>query len=401
MSKLLSLLKFAPLLFFIIAVAHFVILSQYNDGDFILTQENSDIVVDTDDMESVFLVCQSEAEGMPDYLVYNGYNQIPLGEARPMTLTNEQAKRLNINQHAHCASSSTEINGLYKLPKGSMHIEVPDNAVVIATHSNTPRHSDGTILFTALLLLMIGTGYYCVNPKPIPQMRKVTSLIAFITTLALAIGLASVFQILLPPESGVISGYGSVMASFSSNCLAYILVSVICFVVAFKRSGQPKPLAKTSISKPFLYFFLAIGLVIFAMMSVILAPMPDITLTELTSFMTSTRFVTAYFAIMAGIYEECLFRGVIQTSLMPAPGEAHERIKNIIAVAITTVLFVGLHVPQSIGHLWALTPIAAVSVASSILRIKSQTIFPSILLHITYNGCLLIPSTLFMTSTPL
>ena len=50
-------------------------------------------------------------------------------------------------------------------------------------------------------------------------------------------------------------------------------------------------------------------------------------------------------------------------------------------------------------HLWALIPIALVSIVSGILRVRSGAIYQSILLHISYNAILLMPSLIALMKT--
>ena len=114
----------------------------------------------------------------------------------------------------------------------------------------------------------------------------------------------------------------------------------------------------------------------------------------MASQLISTQYLTGIFALLAAISEESIFRGVIQSSLEARPGAVRPLLNNAIAVGVASMLFVGMHVPQSIDHLWALVPIAAVSIINGVLKIRYQTIFPCILLHMTYNATLVVPGIL-------
>ncbi len=140
---------------------------------------------------------------------------------------------------------------------------------------------------------------------------------------------------------------------------------------------------------------LGIGLAIVGTIVVfLLVKQPGLTTFTMASQLISTLFITGIFAILAAISEESVFRGIIQSSLEAKPNSKNPMMMNILAIAVASLLFVGMHVPQSIDHPWALLPIAAVSITSGILKIHYQTIFPCILLHMTYNATLVVPGIL-------
>ena len=126
----------------------------------------------------------------------------------------------------------------------------------------------------------------------------------------------------------------------------------------------------------------------------LLVEQPGLTTFTMASQLVSTLFLTGIFALLAAISEESVFRGIIQSSLEARKDSPKPMLTNAIAIAIASALFVGMHVPQSIDHLWALVPIAAVSITSGILKIHYRTIFPCILLHMTYNATLVVPGIL-------
>lgn len=131
-----------------------------------------------------------------------------------------------------------------------------------------------------------------------------------------------------------------------------------------------------------------------AMLTTDIAPLPGLTLTELSSSFISTAFVLAYSVFLAAIAEECVFRGVIQGSLEARPDSRHPRVQNALAIGITAIAFTLIHVPQSVEHLWALIPIGIFSFTACGVRQITGSVFPSILVHMTYNGTLVLPSML-------
>ena len=155
-------------------------------------------------------------------------------------------------------------------------------------------------------------------------------------------------------------------------------------------------------AKPVPHFHpaMAIGvgfvLAVCAIVSVLFAPLPGLSTSEMASQLTSTLYMTAIFAIVAGFYEECLFRGLMQSALEARPGDAHPILRNAVAIAISSAFFVFVHVAQSLDHLWALIPIALVSITNGILKVRYRSLFPCILVHMTYNAVLMIPSLIVM-----
>ena len=126
----------------------------------------------------------------------------------------------------------------------------------------------------------------------------------------------------------------------------------------------------------------------------IFCPLPGLTPVELSSRLTASSAMLGFSVLLAAIAEESIFRGVIQGSLSARPGARHPRRQNAFAIVLTTVIFVSVHVPQSAEHLWALIPIGLFSLISCQLRHATGSILPPIALHMTYNGCLVLPSVL-------
>ncbi len=132
----------------------------------------------------------------------------------------------------------------------------------------------------------------------------------------------------------------------------------------------------------------------FAAVASIFCPLPGLTPVELSSRLTASSAMLGFSVLLAAVAEESIFRGVIQGSLSACTGARHPRIQNAFAIVLTTLIFVSVHVPQSAEHLWALIPIALFSLTACQLRHATGSILPPIALHMTYNGCLVLPSIL-------
>ena len=119
----------------------------------------------------------------------------------------------------------------------------------------------------------------------------------------------------------------------------------------------------------------------------------EMTMSDLTNEFTTYRLSLMHFAMMAGISEELLYRGVIQTSI---GGRKTTGVRAWAGILIAALLFASVHIPQSTGHLFTLLPVFLVGFTSGYFRCKTQSIFPSMTMHLTYNSALMIPSLFFI-----
>ena len=124
----------------------------------------------------------------------------------------------------------------------------------------------------------------------------------------------------------------------------------------------------------------------------VVCPLPGLTTIELSSRLTSSAFVLGFSVLLAAIAEETVFRGIIQTSLSARADSAHPHVQNAVAILLTTLVFVFIHVPQSVDHLWALIAIGLFSLSACWIRLQTGSVLPAIATHMTYNACLALPS---------
>ena len=329
----------------------------------------------------------------------------------------------------------------------AMSIPVPKDALVVAAVSSGNQPWREILLFFAFLGSLLTAGIFgarawiALNSKKRPAflsyLRFYDAPIAFVSALFLA-GLIALFISDSVPASSVslLPGFWEMLVMLSANFLAFLTIAAFYCGRGFikcKRQAEseadapgcesetaraPEDISSESSSEAaatnwktrVTHFFmrsedptpfpawlpvaLGVGLAVTAVISVMFAPMPGLSTAEMASQLTSTCFLTAHFAVLAGISEECLFRGVIQSSLEARPNSKHPALINAIAILITTAFFVSIHVPQSMDHLWALIPIGCVSMVAGWLKLHYRSIFPAVLLHMTYNSVLLLPSLL-------
>ena len=411
-----------------------VVLSDHQDTEHIMTAENPNAMTITQPGEDTFFVCISKdsKQETPKYLEVelnpemdeNGLlppaklKQIELSDPRPLTLPGWFAQKYQIDTEAKCGMSEQ-----YLMEPGTIITDPPEHAVVIQAHSNQPVSPKDTILFLSFFAcLFAGLILWSTHPNKLPRLKYYDGIVAFVLALGVAYLVTVLTGGLEQSEERLFPGYMEMFSMMLANFFGFLSAALAILIwrgvrenkklqVSAGETGAVAPTAsKSSLesdhnetkvlsTKPWFPILLGFGLALTAAITVSFAPMPGLNTAEMASVLVSTRFITAHFAILAGICEECLFRGVIQTSFMARPDAKHPFVQNSIAILIATFLFVLLHVPQSVDHLWALIPIALVSIVSGIIRIRSKSIFQSILLHTTYNATLLMPSLLMISTT--
>jgi membrane protease YdiL (CAAX protease family) len=114
-----------------------------------------------------------------------------------------------------------------------------------------------------------------------------------------------------------------------------------------------------------------------------LAPLPDPSSLGIMSRMAgaggSARLALTVAAVaLAPPIEEFLFRGSLLGSLF-------EQFGVVLAVTITTLLFVAVHAPDILSFWPALGAIFIVALAAAVIRLRTGALGPSIALHATYN----------------
>jgi len=97
---------------------------------------------------------------------------------------------------------------------------------------------------------------------------------------------------------------------------------------------------------------------------------------------TSAMWIFAIFGIgVAPVFEEVIFRGFLFKVLAEMRGPS-------VAVPVTAVLFALLHIPQLWGSWAGIALIFLVGYILSLLRQKSNSLIPSLIIHTSYNAML-------------
>lgn len=92
------------------------------------------------------------------------------------------------------------------------------------------------------------------------------------------------------------------------------------------------------------------------------------------------RFATAFLAAVTGpLVEELIYRGIIYSAFQRVFG-------MVAAVAVVSVLFAGVHVPQYYNNLGVLAVILLLSISLTLVRARSGSLLPSYVMHLVFNG---------------
>jgi membrane protease YdiL (CAAX protease family) len=122
----------------------------------------------------------------------------------------------------------------------------------------------------------------------------------------------------------------------------------------------------------------------FLALTVLIASMvfPPPTESPLEKLLTTTESIVVFvvFGIaLAPLLEEIIFRGFIYTLLADVYSPK-------VAVPVTAVLFAGLHLSQLRGNLPAVLLILFVGYVLTVVRMRSNSLIPSVIMHTAYNA---------------
>jgi membrane protease YdiL (CAAX protease family) len=172
---------------------------------------------------------------------------------------------------------------------------------------------------------------------------------------------------------------------FVSAIVAYVATRIWAWDLVRDRSDEGLGLrrvprrwlliaAGTGVAIAFCYFAVAMWLVPFD---------PKTPLGPLAQFASGGALSRVVFALIALVYaplvEEFFFRGLLFKGFSASWG-------TIAGGAVVTVLFVLLHLFETINYWPATLAILSLSVSTLIVRIRSGSLYPSMALHFAYNA---------------
>lgn len=407
-----------------------IVAGMRDDREFtaVATNQTASLTLPASSTATIY-ICQPEtlAVELPESLSLAGQTA-DIEPPRPLKLDRKLAESFNVAQNLSCGSLRITIPDADEPAEGqTIHIpNIPDGTLVIAASSKIAGWFPLLLLF-AIFVGSILTATSLASLKAAPMrpgfFKPYDAITAFFASMGLALLLSMPFaDALIDARSAhLFPSFLTFLPVISVNFVA-MLATFGCFVWFRSRRAHTtltvcdaptddahqspqngentrknadSPTVCAPNFHPARSFELGLLLALAAAITLgIISPTVELTTLDMATQLTATSYLTFIFAILAGVSEECIFRGIIQSSLEARQDTKHPLAANIAAIAIATALFVGVHVPQSLEHLWALIPIGCVSITSGILKIKYRSLYPSILLHMTYNTTLLLPSML-------
>ena len=178
------------------------------------------------------------------------------------------------------------------------------------------------------------------------------------------------------------------LAQVAATYPAHLLTIAVCWgvVTGFKKrpfldsmgwQWEGLPL----IAKTMLVPAVCIG--VFALSVILEKILPnkhDTPFEQMVTSSTHIRYAVAALAVFtAPFVEEFVYRGVLYAAL-------RRRIGVWAAVAVVTVLFAGVHVPQYLGAWAAIASLLALSLILTLFRAVTKSIKPCIAIHILFNA---------------
>jgi len=336
---------------------------------------------------SLMLCVQNEHIGETPDTLHFADTTIELKSTRHLSLPHAVLKAHEIPATAQCHAPPA----LFDLHPGEYPLAVPQDHFILLFIAVPASSGAVTWRYLAMIMAMLVICRLQVStPWRYQPSTHADALFAFGAYLVGSIAFSAILSHAPGSPSEAFLSFHPTL-TIMSTIQTITLGTALIFILGRKRRPPSSPI-ETGWLASLVPFGIGLMLAMFAFATVMIFPQPGISQTELGMALPSLGYLTAHFAVLAAISEEILFRGVIQTSLTP-----QHATKPHLAIAITTVFFILIHVPQSADHPWVLIPIAAVSVAAGYLKAHFQSIFPAIALHMTYNAALVVPSILQLT----
>lgn len=169
---------------------------------------------------------------------------------------------------------------------------------------------------------------------------------------------------------------------------AYILIFVYIYVLVVYHYGLAfwEGMHWGHLKRGALFRYVAGGILLTLAIQMTAAFFPDKSAFPLEKMFSSqdASYALAVFAVLIGPFmEELIFRGVLFSILETRAGIGF-------AVVGTAALFAAMHIPEYSGAWNHVLFIFAVGLVLSIVRALTRSLAPCVILHVTYNGCLMI-----------
>ena len=224
---------------------------------------------------------------------------------------------------------------------------------------------DVALLFVALLALIFFVAIVGVAAAAIWQAQHGADVQAVIRKLAYNVGLAVMLQ---------------AIAYAFAMLLVHAYLRVRYRLSLARAVGWTLPTAGLAAS---LIFFGSTLAIFIAVLQKFVKLPKDLPIERMFQDPHSIYVVVAYAVIIAPIVEETFFRGLLYPVL-------NRRFGFIAAVVLTSFGFALIHASQLRGALWPLVLLFIVGVVLTLTRAFTRSIVPSIVVHMSYNGTLML-----------
>ncbi|HZS07997.1 MAG TPA: type II CAAX endopeptidase family protein [Blastocatellia bacterium] len=176
----------------------------------------------------------------------------------------------------------------------------------------------------------------------------------------------------------------AVVVSLISAFVAQVLTLALCWLIVTRAGKRPFLETLGWGWSPRFRLVHAVGLTIlmlgFGYVASKVLPHKQTDLDKILEMGLAVRVVLAILATMgAPIVEEVVYRGVLYSPLERAHGVTA-------AVAIVTLLFWGVHVPQYLGSWAVLVSVFVLSLALTLVRASTGKLLPCVATHFFFNG---------------
>ena len=180
------------------------------------------------------------------------------------------------------------------------------------------------------------------------------------------------------------------------NLMVMLMVSLVGYLgvsawITIGRSGTANPWAALGLPGPVenLWRLLLCGVAMAVVAGVLLhwSRPEESSAMQWVTVLPQSLLATAAIACLAPLFEEIFFRGFLFSSL------AHNS-SRITAAWISGGFFLLVHVPQHIGYLTPIVPILLVTIVTTWLRYRTDSVTPGFAVHLGYNSTLVIVSLL-------
>jgi uncharacterized protein len=196
--------------------------------------------------------------------------------------------------------------------------------------------------------------------------------------------LLSHYRGLRPPPEVLLADKTFIMISMAGILPAHLLTLLIVWAVATRmwRFSAKETLGWSSIPGFGLRRSVATGVLLFVLawfITILLGGQE----TELERILLSSRaaaLIIAFVAVAtAPLVEEAVYRGLLFSALQRATGA-------VPAVIIVTLMFAAPHIPQYWPNVAAISSIALLSIALTVVRARTGRLLPCFIIHLVFNG---------------